>query len=354
LFKAELSGACVYNRVSFRTYLEAKIEKGLRREIVVLQHATKVLNEVLRKIKPDLLMSMYSVGIYYMMGELSRIQGFASLSISHGTHVPANNEFEKIENYRLATSVILNTYGSVAVQTPWAQRFLDYYKDERPRIFSGPLLYSETRKDTREKKRREILGACGKGKIVVYATTQKGRHGMRFHIAETLDEYISALADIAVAVNSLENAYFVIRPHPACDISREEFRQLLPASQKTLIMDTGAFSEVLSAADLLISYSSTCLEEALQNEIPVVLFDKWRRYNHFNVPETRSAESTDRQAVYYITSPEVMAGGMGKILSRFDKDALTESDLAYHRYPKGFKSNFFAFVDRSLKQGGSA
>jgi hypothetical protein len=41
LFKAELSGACVYNRVSFRTYLEAKIEKGLRREIVVLQHATK-------------------------------------------------------------------------------------------------------------------------------------------------------------------------------------------------------------------------------------------------------------------------------------------------------------------------
>ncbi len=346
--EASENGIFIYEGVSVSPYLNSKVSLGLKREVLSLQHTTKVLNALFKKLKPRLLLSMYSVGIYYMMGELSHILGFSSLDISHGTHVPPNNKYEKIENYRLAASVILNTYKHVAVQTPWAERFLNYYGDDRPRVFSGPLIYSNKNKDAGERIRREILGLKNDEKVIVHATTQKLRNSMRFHIEETLDEYISSLADIVGLVNSLDEAWLIIRPHPVCDISKDEFLKLLPHCEKLSIMNKGPFSDVLSVADVLISYSSTCIEEALQNSIPVILYDKWKRYNHFNIPETKALEGVVKKPVYYVSSSATLKECMPRILAVFGSSVLSDSDLKDYRYPQNYRLNFNDFVNKAL------
>jgi hypothetical protein len=350
---SELKSLLVYSDIPFGPYLENKIKNGLVYEILSLGHTTMVLRNVLKRLQPNLLLSMYSVGIYYMMGELSRILGFNSLNISHGTHVPPNNEFEKIENYRLGTNVILNTYKHVAVQTPWTEKFLDYYNDKRPRLISGPLLFSIKDNTIRQKKRREILGSQDNVKIIVHASTQKTRYGMRFHIEETLDEYICSLIDIINAIKKLDDIFLVIRPHPVCDITERQFRLMLPDCKRLKIINKGPFSDILSIADLLISYSSTCIEEALQNEIPVILFDRWKRYNHFNIQEIKDAGAIQRSPVYYITEPEVLAIGVPKILELFERNPFADGELANYRYPREFKAHFFSFVDQALRPGGS-
>src|SRR5690348_14493585 len=129
-----------------------------------------------------------------MMGELNERLGYKARNISHGTHGPPNNECEKIEDVRLAASVISNIDPYVSVQTPWTNRFLDYYQDKRQRIITGPLLFSVTNDDDRIKLRKEILGDDDHKKIIIHAATQKGRHGMRFHITESLDEYVKTLS----------------------------------------------------------------------------------------------------------------------------------------------------------------
>ncbi|MDD5005740.1 MAG: hypothetical protein PHS93_04475 [Candidatus Omnitrophica bacterium] len=349
---SELRDLLVYDKIPFHHYLAEKVENGLKPKVISLQHTTLVLRNILQQLHPRLLMAMYSRGIYQAMGEISHQFGFYSLNISHGTHVPPNNEFEKIENYHLGTGVILNDYKYVAVQTPWAGKFLDYYGDKRPRIFSGPLLYSEKKDKIRKSLRKEILGIQGFGKIIVHATTQKLRTGMRFHITETLDEYISAIFDLVNAIKSLEDVFLIIRPHPACDLSEEDFLKSLPICNRLRILNNGPFSDMLSIADLLVSYSSTCIEEALQNGIPVVLFDKWQRYNHFNIEETKDVQTMTKKPVYYLTNPLLLAQGIRRIFNIFENNPLKNEDLVDYRYPKEYKSNFFSFVDMALTTEG--
>jgi len=342
-----------YGGVDFHSYLREKIDRGLKQDMLSLQRLTTALYCILKRLQPKLLMSMYSRGIYYMMGELSIILDFPSLNISHGTHVPPNNIFEEIENYNLGTSVILNTYKHVAVQTPWTDKFLNYFQDKRPRILSGPLLYSRKNTLLRDEKRKEITGSSDTSRIVIHATTQKIRTGMRFHITETLDEYILSLSDIVNAVNKLEDVYLVIRPHPICELTCDDFYRLLPAGSRVRIMEKGSFADSLSIADLLVSYSSTCIEEALQNRIPVVLFDKWKRYNHFNIKETKDTEGLARNPVFYFTEPGVLGEGIRRIMEEFQKQPLADADLVDYRYPETFRDNFSSFVDVSLKEGAN-
>jgi len=330
--------------VYFGRYFKEKINKGLKPELARLFVLTKVLDKVLRLLKPRLLISMYSAGIYYTMGELSRLLGFSSLSVSHGTHVPPNNEFEKIENYRLATSVIINAYTHVAVQTPWADKFLDYYQDSRPRVISGPLIYSKKDKALGDRLKQTVLGLPVGVKVVTHASTQKTRWSLRFHIEETLDEYIASLRDIVNAVNKTQGLYFVLRPHPVCDISREDLLKLLPPSDRIRVMDEGPFKDVLSVTDLLISYSSTCIEEALQSAIPVILFDKWKRYNHFNIPEAKG-DFDIKEPAQYIVEPETLA----RYLLNFSKGQPgPKLDLSGYVYPAECRANVDNFLESVL------
>jgi CDP-glycerol glycerophosphotransferase (TagB/SpsB family) len=176
---------------------------------------------------------------------------------------------------------------------------------------------------------------------------------MRFHIEETLDEYISGLADLVEAVNRLEGAHLIIRPHPACNITREEFTRLLPRSECLSILKKEQFSDILSAADILVSFSSTCIEEALQNKIPVILFDKWGRYNHFNVAETSGSADIVKKPVYYISSPLVLKECLPDILRIAGNNLLSDADLKEYRYPDGSGRNFDSFIDSLMEKQGA-
>lgn len=340
----------IYRGVDIAPYLIKKIDQGLRGDIKGLQHSTMVMAEIFKKIQPKLLMSMYSGSIYYMMGELANHLKFPALVISHGTHVPPNNEFERIENYRLAITVISNTYPYVAVQTPWAGKFLDYYEDPRQRLYTGPLLYSIVSSEDRNILRRELLGDQQDKKIIVHAATQKSRSSLRFHITETLDEYISTLGDIIDVVNRLENVFLIVRPHPICKISVQDYRTLLPPCKRMAILPKGAFSRILSTADLLISYSSTCIEEAIYNNIPVILYDKWKRYNHFNLKGVDPETNFSLRPAYYVTSSVRL---MTLINNVFEINKESVADVNQYKefvYPREFKKHFFNFIDQVLTE----
>jgi hypothetical protein len=344
-FKKELT----YDGVGVESYIKEKIGRGLKYEMLNLQFSTEILARIFQQIKPKVLISMYSGGIYYMMGELANYFKFAALNISHGTHVPPNNEYEKIENYRLSSTVITNSYPNVAVQTPWTKKFLDFYKDQRNRIVTGPLLFSVVSKNHRDTLRQEVLGDRQDCKIIIHAATQKGRHGFRFHITESLDEYISTLNDIVTAVNQLDNVFLIIRPHPVCDLTEEEFRSLLPVCSRMKVITKGSFSKILSAADLLISYSSTCIEEAIQNQIPVILLDKWKRYNHFNTKETFDPKTIIKEPAFYITNPVILKETIKKVLDIFKDNPIDLKDLSEYNYPSDYKLNFFQFIHQVLE-----
>ena len=244
--------------------------------------------------------------------------------------------------------MIANTYPYVSVQTPWTERFLDYYKDPRIRLKTGPLIYSVTSTKDKEEFRNSILPKGSNKKIVVHATTMKARYGARLHIAETLDEYLSSLTDIIHAVNKLEDVHFVIRPHPSNEFSDEDLYRLLPKCNSLSIANEGSFARILSACDLLISYSSTCIEEAIQNNIPVLLYDKWQRYNHFNVKELKDPKHLRIQPAYYVTQSAILMETINQILKKGDINIFEEVNVREFKYPNEFRSNFDKFISETF------
>jgi len=339
--------------VEVKDLLLEKMERGLWPELLELAHKVFVLKELYKEFRPELILSPFSTGFYYAMGELSQMMNIESCIITHGSHVPPQNRYEEIENYWLGRGVVLNDYRRVALQTPWLKKFMDYYHDQRPAIVAGPLVFaSACHRNGNIERRKKALGIPKDKQILLYATTQKARHCLRFYITETLDEFVDSLKDIVEAVDKSERLFLVIRPHPVCDLSPADFKALLPQSKKFVIVSGGAFENVLSMADGLISYSSTCIEEALANGMPVILYDKWRRYKHFPLEEavTDSFHLKD-SPVTYVTSPD----GLKQYFYIFERESRRglweDKVLDLYQYNPKNNENFYSYVGSCLNGG---
>ena len=58
-------------------------------------------------------------------------------------------------------------------------------------------------------------------------------------------------------------------------------------------------NEVLKNVFVTISFSSTVIEDSLHSNIPVILFDRWKRYKHCNSEENVKRRNS---AVYYVNN----------------------------------------------------
>ena len=103
---------------------------------------------------------------------------------------------------------------------------------------------------------------------------------MVYWIFETLDEYIHSINTIIKAVEVFPELYLCIRFRPKKGLSLKEFKMSLVSSNCYDVYCEGSFEEFLIASDLLISYSSTTIEEALQNHLPVLQYDPDGKYEH--------------------------------------------------------------------------
>lgn len=349
LIDRSLRSELFFHGVDISDVLSKKLMVGLRSEMQRLGSDLSQLKRLFEEIKPSLVLSPFSMGFYYGMGEISKMLKISSCVISHGTHVPPANRYEEIENYWLARGVVLNDYLTVAVQTPWAEKFLDFYADKRERLYTGPLIFARGKELDRKGGGQSV---CKKGieKVILYATTQRTRFANRFYIAETIDEFIQSLSDIVEVISDVEGVKLVIRPHPACELSDLELKKSLPPSTKYTIVSQGRFEDILSDSDLLVSYSSTCIEEALNNDIPVVLYDRWRRYNHFGVPETEESFDIGREAVWYITRKEILK----RFVTEFalQKPCLTDGRaFSNYKYDIAWNEKFYQYVSRCVSGG---
>ena len=90
-----------------------------------------------------------------------------------------------------------------------------------------------------------------------------------------------SLKDICDLFNNL-NYKLIIQPHPSLKdyISIESLKNFLNIKSKNIIINNDTFKKNSNISNVLISYSSTTIEEFLLSRKPVILYDKWKRYNH--------------------------------------------------------------------------
>ena len=64
----------------------------------------------------------------------------------------------------------------------------------------------------------------------------------------------------------------------------------------------GVFEDYLLGSDLLLSYSSTAIEEALQNHVPVLQYDPDGKYEHVPAQELTATEKNNISSIYSVMS----------------------------------------------------
>ena len=327
-------------KYAFKTYLDNMLSDS--------HNLTFAMN----KLRTQLVISYFGRNLMSVAGELSRVAGKKSLFVSHGTHPVPVDKVHEIELYNMCKGFMLGAYTHVALSTPVQENHLLYFKKKYPEIHNwtiktGPLVFAQFGNCDR-KACRSFFGIQDHEILLTHATSTKVRGAERFHFIETLDECISSLADISQAVNGINGTKLLIKLHPGFPLSNEEVNSFLPRSDKVLLFRDTLFAKVLAATDILISYSSTAIDEALINRIPVMLYDKWCRYNHFGTSIYTDAESGNLFPVCYVNASENLCDAIDYLKRKIASIGKDEIDMRHYCYDGDYDGDFSKFLRGAL------
>jgi hypothetical protein len=327
-----------YRNFNFFKIIKEKILVGITKSTENLIEKSYQMSYLIKAIRPNLSLSFSGRELAYVLGELCNNNDLNALCISHGTVVPPKNEMEEIVNRNIGESVILNKYPSVAVQTPLAKEFLNHYEHPSENILTGPLIFSKKTNVVHSKKTINIL----------HAVTLKFRYSMKFWGVEHGDEFISSLSDLINIVDSLNGAKLIIKLHPDFynNLDKKDMYEFFPKARTYIISDR-TINDELSRTDLVISFSSTVIEEALVNRIPVVLYDKWDRYQHYKALDLKD-NLFKPFPLYYISSRKALEENIETIITKGLSSEINPNYWDSYIFSKKVKQNFYNYLNRCL------
>ena len=111
--------------------------------------------------------------------------------------------------------------------------------------------------------RKQLYGEFFNKKILLYASTPKFMGSLRPLIYETEDEYIKNLIIFINSMSNRQDIHLAIRHRERENLNCNDLLKILPKSNNYKIYPDGKFENYLLESDLLISYSSTTIEQAL-------------------------------------------------------------------------------------------
>jgi hypothetical protein len=321
----------IYRRIDFKEFVLLKIEKKMKPFLLKLYIQSYHLNNFIKKINPSLIISQTSTSIFNNLAELAFINNVPAVMISHGSHVPSVNKCEDIEWREHGLGLMNTPYKYLAVQTPLALKFLKKNPSNSTSVITGPLLFKKLEISNKEEIKKKIIPKYDDKIIFLHAGTPKPFQSSRPYIYETIDEYISNINSLIRVIEKIKKIHLIVRFRPSSYFKLTDFLSLLMESDCYSIHTEGAIEDYLSIADILISYSSTTIEEALQNKVPVLMYDPMNRYCHISdakILEPSLRIETD--SCYYINSEKNLLWGINWLLdNHFSKKNL---GLMWGRY----------------------
>jgi hypothetical protein len=346
----ENAGYFSYRNVSFTEIFFEKIEKDLIQFVKSFHQDFLALKKIIKTHNVKLCLSPFARQTALVAGELCQKKGIPTLIISHGTLKAPKNQLEEIEYRHLGESLLLSKiFEFAAVQTPSEGNFCRYFNIQNT-IRTGPLIFSKPDKVNKKRYLNSLVGKIdNKTRVIFYPENTRPRSGTRFHVFETFDEFLSSASDLINAVNELESVHLVIKPHPVRKMDPKEIKALLPESNKlTILSPNKPFFESLTIADLVIGFSSTAIEDALQSHIPVLLLDKWNRYMHLRAEKININKEPQLSPIYYINNSKNLKYGIQWILNNHLNKKIPKSIFDEYVFQENYFKNLIEFIDSKI------
>ena len=297
-------------------------------------------NQLFQETKPKALIAHYLRWFEgAVLGAAAKHNQVPSILITHGSHPDPENITSEYEHQDLARGLMVSPLATTTVvQSPTAERAARKFMPDLERIRYQPIMwgYKNINGERKKKSTQRTILHAGTYKVL----------GARPWIYETSNEFVRGLQFLVKTVNELKNTHLIIRIRDNQECSVSSLRKLLPLSEKCKIKTGGSFLDDLKNADLLVSFSSTTIEEALYARKPVALFGGSTRYYH--LPGSSSyPDKNKRSAVYHLTK-ENMIEMIPAIADAHSNKPLTNGELSEYVWPDsvpGINTFFSNLID---------
>jgi hypothetical protein len=300
--------------IFFGKFLVSRLRTGIMSSMRKLHIQAKALDEMLELLQPRMIVTPVGREFFYALGELATRRGIPGLLISHGSFTPMKNDLEEIGWAYHADGMLHGSYTHCALQTPLAEAFAQQASPAKSLVRTGPLVWGhQVNRKRSESLRNKLLGKNSTDRVVLHASTYKLRHNVHPHIYENAEEYILGLNDLIASINQIPAVHLIIKFRPFY-LTVNDLKEELQLSDRVTISVDEPFLDVLGLSDLLVSFSSTTIEEAFQNRVPVLLYGGGGRYQHVEALEITPQTEVEPQAVYAVKSRDFLADALTRIL----------------------------------------
>lgn len=331
-------GRFSYRGISMGGLLTAKLQNDIIPYQLDLLRSGRAMLDLLTEWKPRFVLSQTSGDTYAALGELCAERGIPAVLISHGSSVPAKEPEARIEHDYISRRLINSTYPYVALQSPWASQFADQQSVQSRRLVTGPLIWTRLSPDRRPTpegsglRSKIVAGRNGRTRIVLHATTPRTRDSHHFYVCEYPDEYLRSVQDVLEAVEEIDDCLLLVRFRPRVQFSAGDLIDLLPKSDRLVLSVEERFSDVLSITDLLVSFYSATVEEAVANRIPVLLYGGQGRYVQLPAQTLSADPPPAPSAVYFSPEKKYLKPAISNILRIHDGRPLDPELIRPHTF----------------------
>ncbi|MBI5140260.1 MAG: hypothetical protein HZA94_02335 [Candidatus Vogelbacteria bacterium] len=318
-----MGGPGGYKGIDFSDLLRQKLERDLFPFLLDIHAQAYGLEKGLERLRPSLVMAPHNINSLAALGHITKKLHIPSVLLSHGSHVLHYDKYCDKEHRILAQNILIGDYAYSAVQSPYARALaLKMMGDSSRIICIKPKLWG-----------RAIVKHLKNDSTpftIVHAGTYKFRHHRRY-IYETSDEFLRGIIELAEVVARYPNIklIFKLRRDPY-ELSVETIKSLLPKNDNIVIETERPFLEVLKEADLVVSYSSTTIEEALTNKVPVLLYGGLGRYAHIPTEPFSPEASEVKKAVAFVKDKESLQKYFAKLNDQRRSFSVPEESFRVH------------------------
>ncbi len=215
-----------------------------------------------------------------------------SLCISHGTIARSINKYDKIYKKFIADAVFSGESDYFSIQSKIMKDALKTHKISGKKLLTGNLIFSFKQNNPKKK-------------YFLFASTIKDFHNFQYLGVETFYEYWDSLKTLDEIANT-KRIKIMVKLHPTIKQYTNEISNYF----KNLSFTNLKIEKLLDKSIGLISYSSSSIEDALNSNVPIILFDKNSRYKHINA--SKNSKKID-EAIYYVSERNKLIEVMKKL-----------------------------------------
>ena len=304
--------------ISFSRLLETKIREGIAPFLLRTYHKAIAIESTLRSVKPSVVFSAGDQDEDRFTGAICRRLNIPAVMIFHGSLIVPKSPAEHAEAGEQTRGKMQSSFPYTALPSPLAEKHGEMFPSEGTPIRTGPLIWGSNVDKARSRiLRRKLLGDR-KARVILHASTPKSGPISRFFIYESANEYVKAVSEMSEAVTALPDTHLIVKFQPSPLISVGDIKSLVRFSDRVTLSVDEPFLDVLGFADLLVGFTSTAIEEAFLNRVPVLLYGGEGRCQYVETPVFEAGESLPVSPVYGIKGSSDLVDGLRTIFERLD------------------------------------